>query len=1787
MNMFKRKGKATGFDFYLHIHTLYPWPSKYKAVYVEWSRGSSHKGVLKPAGPSSQSSGQVASFDFDEGIHVPCTLYPEGGKSKTGGLGPFGEKWLVLAVYDYGTKSDKPLGNVHLNLAYYSAEDAMAQQSFTVACSPQISAIVGEATMLVTIGCKLKGFKGKATDSASEVDSTDGEYSDISGFATPGSTVGGRSLGPSSRVSPSMGRIEENPQAHREQMELRALQESRRRPAGPPAGTPTRAAKQQRYDEDGILEDDDDDGDDEAMSAPPQQAAPLPRLQASLPGQLAAVPTPPRAPATPNPDADSDEEDFMNAAIAAVEGRGPPPEQVLAEKKASQRVQSIGSGTIPSMGTSRSGSMGQNQLSPVPDPRSRSNASPQVPQRSRRGVSPAQERPPPPSPQPVANQAVSPPPRRSPAEAPLPAVAPLAAVPPLAAAAAGAGSGDRPTRVGPSRWRRTTDESSDGGASRASSQDVSLDGGRVGGRQQQPQSPIPPWDEPSQQQGGRSPVLQDAQQPDRAGSARRAASPAPVSPFNEQGSTSGDSSRASGLSRVSEVTESPGSTAGGGPFAGSYQRNRGAAAAATAAAEPAPAAVGAPRGANAGRAVGSRRPPAPVPASPFVGDDSSGSEEDDIPTPVQPAARGPQGQGGGSGVGRAARHGELANLKSASSLSSNPFLQRDRSSDGGEPPQRELGMGRAAPPNKSPEPVGASGTARQAVPVRGRFVRQFPQRQQEPVLSDVPSVLQDAARGPEPPPLTSRPQEQPPAVQQERPTRKLSFYAQPKPADSQPQPPPQPAAASAIPTGDGVRPGRMQSPVVAAAAGPSPRQAAQSTTTGPLTEMFRGSRQLAEPQPSNLTGRSTNVGRLPEERETGRPSLLNGRRLQSGSETSDSEDEHIEVIEVDQPPTGSIRPQAPQPTPTPSQPAGRGVPGQEPEEEEDEVALAMAAARARRDALSTRAAPSEPGMRPGRMASPARNQSPARQNPPQPAAPLQQAQEESRPRWARTPSPEPVLPLPVSQPTNQSTSRSASPLPAAATPLPPGATPGRLGAAPVSLGQNGFNPRDEAPPPLGPIPMQLGNAGMTEGAAGVGLVQNGFNPPNEGLRGPPPLAPIPARMGTAAGPGLGAAGSGPQSNGLSQQNNEPPPWDTPAISRTRDSSPARGPQVGMHGIEGMPNRPRFEQRGNLAAGQAGQAPRRDSFPNEGEVQEENPFSQPPLQSPLLSASPSVRGGSRMPPSFPSEPPKSYLPSREEPTRTIQRSDSLVDRALDMSWSTYNAEAEAPRHRGQLGAGMAAVREGVPREQDSGDLDNGLGPSSEAAVAPPALPNGMTVADVEAMLVELRTVAALEASVYLARSGKGGARSLRGKAVHAPARRVARTTIMLGPEEGVVFGVRAIRAIEAAADGCSDVVGMAYWWSNCIQLRWMLWAMCHGGGFGDASDGPPIVNEFDWVMKVLVPPLKDLECYIFENINTNLWSNVLVETAMSEAFASVAQSANHSPHHPRISQQELAIHRWHDALAAVNRTLVASGQGAPAGHVELLKQKVVTALLRRLDSSLFAHLVQEDQAAMEDGSSIHRDHFGGQKHNASFDTRASSMKLDSKLLPFPKGPLTFGVGINLKMAVTRWTNWASDIDIKEDLKGIDEGYSLFPRLRATADLLMMPKEVLTDRVTRSEVVPGLPLRRICQILERFEPDDFAPDPLPAGLLDALHQETPPSQPTPSPAAKLDAGYEPPSESSLLADGLIEPVSLELDDDSDDELDAVSEMYDSTQTAPESRGEETQRFQLLKELWSSAR
>ena len=54
---------------------------------------------------------------------------------------------------------------------------------------------------------------------------------------------------------------------------------------------------------------------------------------------------------------------------------------------------------------------------------------------------------------------------------------------------------------------------------------------------------------------------------------------------------------------------------------------------------------------------------------------------------------------------------------------------------------------------------------------------------------------------------------------------------------------------------------------------------------------------------------------------------------------------------------------------------------------------------------------------------------------------------------------------------------------------------------------------------------------------------------------------------------------------------------------------------------------------------------------------------------------------------------------------------------------------------------------------------------------------------------------------------------------------------------------ASRAVEAAVDSCrEDVPELAHWWSNCLHLRWMLWAMCRGDEGGGGLD------EFDLVMQ---------------------------------------------------------------------------------------------------------------------------------------------------------------------------------------------------------------------------------------------------------------------------------------------------------------------------------------------------
>ena len=58
---------------------------------------------------------------------------------------------------------------------------------------------------------------------------------------------------------------------------------------------------------------------------------------------------------------------------------------------------------------------------------------------------------------------------------------------------------------------------------------------------------------------------------------------------------------------------------------------------------------------------------------------------------------------------------------------------------------------------------------------------------------------------------------------------------------------------------------------------------------------------------------------------------------------------------------------------------------------------------------------------------------------------------------------------------------------------------------------------------------------------------------------------------------------------------------------------------------------------------------------------------------------------------------------------------------------------------------------------------------------------------------------LQAAVYLSR---GGSQEKRDSQVilHTPSRRLARSIVTFGSEDGLAFGLRAVRAMEVAADG---------------------------------------------------------------------------------------------------------------------------------------------------------------------------------------------------------------------------------------------------------------------------------------------------------------------------------------------------------------------------------------------------
>ena len=95
-----------------------------------------------------------------------------------------------------------------------------------------------------------------------------------------------------------------------------------------------------------------------------------------------------------------------------------------------------------------------------------------------------------------------------------------------------------------------------------------------------------------------------------------------------------------------------------------------------------------------------------------------------------------------------------------------------------------------------------------------------------------------------------------------------------------------------------------------------------------------------------------------------------------------------------------------------------------------------------------------------------------------------------------------------------------------------------------------------------------------------------------------------------------------------------------------------------------------------------------------------------------------------------------------------------------------------------------------------------------------------------------------------------------------------------------------------------------------------------------------------------------------------------------------------------------------------------------------------------------------------------------------------------------GALTFSAGAELKRAISVLASVAKDLNVGTSTE------SIIPKLRAVADVCMIPKDALIDVKLRTDIVCGkLTDEELASVVSRFRPDDFAPQPVDPDVISA--------------------------------------------------------------------------------------
>jgi hypothetical protein len=483
--------------------------------------------------------------------------------------------------------------------------------------------------------------------------------------------------------------------------------------------------------------------------------------------------------------------------------------------------------------------------------------------------------------------------------------------------------------------------------------------------------------------------------------------------------------------------------------------------------------------------------------------------------------------------------------------------------------------------------------------------------------------------------------------------------------------------------------------------------------------------------------------------------------------------------------------------------------------------------------------------------------------------------------------------------------------------------------------------------------------------------------------------------------------------------------------------------------------------------------------------------------------------------------------------------------------------------------------------------------------------------VEKLEEELREVAALEISLYSVLPNHATS----AHKLHAPARRLSRLYIHAckhwSQEKRATIAKNSVSGLVMIAKSCgNDVPKLTFWLSNMVVLRQIVTrafgTSCQSSSLAQISKSNGTVKrseakysaqklkynsasrqlsknvslEFmdNWQETItFTTALEIIESWIFSRIVESIWWQALTPNMQSPSSDSSKLETTGRFLGPALgdpTQGSFSVDLWKDAFGdAFKRLCPIRAGGNECGCLSILAKMVMEQCIERLDVAMFNAILRESA------------------HEIPTDP-VSDPIVDPKVLPIPAGDLSFGSGAQLKNSVGNWSRWLTD------LFNNTEKFKCFNLLNSLSDLLMLPKDMLMDRLIRTEVCPLITLPLLKRILCNFTPDEFCPDSVPGTVLEAVNAECIVERrvlgdtSSSFPYKASPTNYKPPPQSDIDTNtiSLIQRKGYTSDEELDEHVSPLDSIIETSHVSPNGRSKEHNayncgnlRYELLREVW----